>query len=58
MFLEKDLIWLKKVFLPKISSNDLNQICKIRVSSSVCVCVCFFFWEGGGGGGGGPPLPK
>ena len=48
MFLEKDLIWLKKVFLPKISSNDLNQICKIRVSSSVCVCVCVCFFLGGG----------
>ena len=47
MFLEKDLIWLKKVFLPKISSNDLNQICKIRVSSSVCVCVCVFFFGRG-----------
>ena len=57
MFLEKDLIWLKKVFLPKISSNDLNQICKIRVSSSVFVCVCFFFGEGGGAEGD-PPLPK
>ena len=55
MFLEKDLIWLKKVFLPKISSNDLNQICKIRVSSSVCV---FFFLGGEGGLRGIPHYPS